>query len=199
MTTTMGTVPMITPADNVPGPEQGQWAYNDYAALQEDGQRYEIVDGVLYMAPSPSEGHQTVAGRIFRYLASYIEDNMLGRVYIAPFDVELAFNVVVQPDVLVLLNSHLDKITPSRIIGAPDLVVEVASPGTATHDRFTKLIAYAHAGVPEYWIADPASRTIEVFVLKNNKYTSSGVFEGQVALPSHILPDFTVPISRFFT
>jgi Uma2 family endonuclease len=198
MTTTMGRVPMVTPADDVPGPKQGQWTYNNYAALLDDGRRYEIVDGVLYMAPSPSEGHQTVVGRIFRYLASCIEDTELGRVYMAPFDVELAFNVIVQPDVLVILNAHLNKITPSRIVGAPDLVVEVASPGTATHDRFTKQIAYARAGVPEYWIADPATRTIEILVLKNGKYTSAGVFEGKAAFTSHVLPDCTVHVGRFF-
>jgi len=74
---------MVTAADNVPGPGQGRWTYKDYAAIPDDGRRYEIVDGVLYMAPSPNEWHQTTAGRLFRYLATQIEDAGLGRVYVA--------------------------------------------------------------------------------------------------------------------
>jgi Uma2 family endonuclease len=69
--TSPGRVPMVMPADHMPGPEQGHWTYKDYAALPDDGHRYEIVDGVLYMAPSPNEWHQTNAGRLFRYLSTY--------------------------------------------------------------------------------------------------------------------------------
>jgi len=189
---------MVTTADNMPGPGQGRWTYKDYAALPDDGRRYEIVDGVLFMAPSPGRWHQKSSGRLFRYLAAHVEDAGLGEVYEAPFDVELALNVVVQPDVVVLLNANLEKITDSRIIGAPDLVVEVASPGTMGHDRTRKLQAYARAGVPEYWIADPWSRTIEVFALEINSYRSLGIFEGKATLPSEVISDFPVPVEQFF-
>jgi Uma2 family endonuclease len=198
MTITSGRVPMVTTADNVQGPGQGRWTYNDYTKLPDDGKRYEIVDGVLYMAPSPNEWHQTATGRLFRYLATHIEDSGLGRVYIAPFDVQLAHNSVVQPDVFVVLNANLHKITFSRIIGAPDLVVEVASPGSVGYDRNRKQKAYADASVPEYWIADPWSRTVEVLVLENGAYHSLGVFEGKATLPSQVVQGFTVPVERFF-
>jgi len=190
---------MVTAADNVPGPGQGRWTYKDYAALPDDGRRYEIVDGVLYMAPSPNEWHQTTAGRLFRYLATQIEDAGLGRVYVAPFDVELTPDTVVQPDVLVILNANHDKITLSRIIGAPDLVIEVSSPGTVGYDRDKKQSAYARAGVQEYWIADPWSRTVEVFVLEAGAYRSLGVFEGKATLPSQVVPGFSVHVEQFFT
>jgi Uma2 family endonuclease len=198
MTTTEGRVSMVTPADHVRGAKQGQWTYKDYAALPDDGQRYEIIDGVLYMAPSPNEWHQSAVGEFFSYLRTYVKLAGLGRVYFAPFDVELAYNVVVQPDVLVVLNENLSKIIPSRVIGAPDLVVEVASPGTATHDRRKKQDAYARAGVPEYWIADPAARTIEVFTLEGTAYRSLGVFEGPAILPSLVIPTFPVQVKQFF-
>lgn len=175
---------MVTAADNVPGPGQGRWTYKDYAALPDDGRRYEIVDGVLYMAPSPNRWQQKASGRLFRYLSAHIEDAGLGEVYEAPFDVELAPKVVVQPDVIVVLNASLGKITDSRIIGAPDLVVEVSSPGTVGYDRDKKQSAYARAGVQEYWIADPWSHTVEVFVLEAGAYRSLGVFEGKATLPS---------------
>jgi Uma2 family endonuclease len=198
MTMILGRVPMVTAADDVPGPGQGRWTYKDYAAIPDDGRRYEIVDGVLYMAPSPNEWHQTTAGRLFRYLATQIEDAGLGRVYVAPFDVELTPDTVVQPDVLVILNANHDKITLSRIIGAPDLVIEVSSPGTVGYDRDKKQSAYARAGVQEYWIADPWSRTVEVFVLEAGAYRSLGVFEGKATLPSQVVPGFPVHVEQFF-
>lgn len=198
MTVTVGRVPMVIPADDIPGPEQGQWTYDAYAALPDDGKRYEVVDGVLYMSPSPNEWHQTTVGRLFRYLAALIEDAGLGRVYIAPFDVELAPDSVVQPDVFVILNAHRERIAFSRVIGAPDLVAEVVSPGTASYDRREKQDAYARAGVPEYWVVDPASRTIQVCVLEGVVYRSLGVFEGKGILLSQVLPKSSVRAEHFF-
>ena len=189
---------MVIPADHIPGPGQGRWTYTEYAALPDDGQRYEIVDGVLFMAPAPNEWHQTTAGEIFAYLRAYVKLKDLGRVYIAPFDVELNYRTVVQPDVLVVLNAHRERITFSRIIGAPDLVVEISSPGTVGHDRTDKQSAYAQAGVPEYWLADPASRTVEVLALEQGIYRSLGVFEGKATLPTRIMPDFPVHVEQFF-
>lgn len=196
--TSPGRVPMVIPADDISGPGQGQWTYEAYAALPQDEHRYEIVDGVLYMAPAPNRGHQSAVGRVYRYLSVYVEDAGLGEVYIAPFDVELSTRTVVQPDVVVVLNSQLHRITESRIIGAPDLVVEVSSPGTVGHDRDKKKHAYARSGVAEYWIVDPWSHTVEVLTLEAGSYRSLGVFEGKAVLPSQIVPDFLVHVEQFF-
>jgi Uma2 family endonuclease len=198
MATTFERLPVVTPADEVPGPKQGRWTYKDYADLPEDGRRYEVVNGVLYMAPAPSGAHQGAAARVLYYLLTHVEFAGLGRAYIAPFDVELAPSVVVQPDVLVVLNANRERITESRIIGAPDLVIEVSSPGTVNYDRREKYDAYARAGVPEYWIADPASRTVEVFVLEGGTYHSLGVFRGQATLPMQVLPEMPVHVEQFF-
>src|SRR5579863_6676773 len=198
MAMTSDRIDVVRPADHVPGPKQGNWTYSHYAALPDDGQRYEIVDGVLFMSPAPNEWHQTAAGEIFSYLRTYIKLKDLGRVYIAPFDVELDYRTVVQPDVLVVLNAHLERITFSRVIGAPDLVVEISSPGTVGYDRTDKQHAYVSAGVPEYWIADPASRTVEVLALEQGTYRSLGVFEGKATLPTRIVPDFPVLVEQFF-
>lgn len=198
MTTTIGRVPMVTVVSNTSGPQQGHWTYKDYVALRDDTHKYEIIDGVLYMAPSPNEWHQTTVGRLFRFLAAHIEDNELGRVYMAPFDVELAPDVVVQPDVLVILNEHRERITMSRIIGTPDLVIEVSSPGTASYDRREKQDTYARVGVPEYWIVDPATHTIDMLMLENNAFRLLGVFEGPAKLPSRVLPGFEESVERFF-
>src|SRR5207249_9956788 len=94
----------------------------------------------------------------------------------APTDVELSAENVFQPDVFVILNAGLEKVKELRVVGAPDLVVEIASPSTAIQDRNTKYRVYAQAGVPEYWIVDPGTRTVEVLVLEDAEYDSLGVF-----------------------
>src|SRR5437588_1116672 len=119
--------PVVLPADWVPGPAQGSWTYDDYAALPDDGHRYEIVNGVLVMAPAPSPEHQDIVGEIFSYLRTHIKLAGLGRVFTAPIDVDLGPKNVFQPDVVVVLNARLDRVAAKKIIGAPDLVVEVAS------------------------------------------------------------------------
>ncbi|MEO8972826.1 MAG: Uma2 family endonuclease [Ktedonobacteraceae bacterium] len=198
MTMTSDRFAVVTPANHVPGPKQGQWTYAHYAALPDDGQHYEIVHGVLFMTPAPSGAHQDTVGEIYTHLRTHVKLTGLGLVRFAPFDVELAFDMVVQPDVLVVLNTNLDKVLDSRIIGAPDLVVEVASPGTATRDRREKYDAYAMAGVPEYWIADPVAHSVEVFILEADTYYSQGVFRGKAILPSKVLPGFDVRVELFF-
>jgi len=89
-------------------------------------------------------------------------------------------------------------ISPSRIVATPDLVIEIASPGTARYDRRTKQDAYARAGVPEYWIADQNARTIEVLKLEAGAYKSAVVFSGESTLPSSVLPDLPVRVEQFF-
>ncbi len=190
---------IVTRADHLAGPQQGAWTYAQYAALPDDRHRYEIVDGVLYMTPAPSSWHQEAVSRFNYYLLTHVTFAGAGKAFIAPFDVELAPNNVVQPDALVILQEHLDRVTDSRVVGSPDLVVEVASPSTAIYDRREKCTMYARAGVPEYWVADPATRTIEVLILENGEYHSLGYFEGSEALPSKIVPAIAdVPVEKFF-
>lgn len=190
---------VVTPANGVSGPVQGHWTYNSYATLPDDGQRYEIVDGVLFMTPAPNIPHQKVAQRLFRYLAALVEDADLGQVFIAPVDVELSPQVVVQPNLIVILNANIQKITSSRVVGAPDLVVEVSSPATVGYDRRAKQDAYAHAGIPEYWIAHPGEQMVEALVLEGNAYQSLGIFRGQATLYSTIVPTIAeIPVEKFF-
>lgn len=196
--TTFESVPMVTLADGVAGPKQGEWIYSEYVALADDGQRYEVVNGVLVMAPAPDRPHQDAVLRFGHYLLVHVEFAGLGKVGIVPSDVVLSPGNVYQPDVFVVLNAHLDRVQEKRIIGAPDLIVELASPSTALYDRLTKYETYARFGVPEYWIAKTASRSIEVLVLENGTYNSLGVFRGQETLPSRIVPDLPISVNQFF-
>lgn len=189
---------MTRRADWVPGPAQGRWTYEDYAALPDDGNRYEVIDGVLYLMPRPSSRHQAVLSWFVYYLIAHVQAPGLGRVFAAPLDLLLPGTRPAQPDVMVVINHKLHLITERGIEGPPDLVVEIASPGTRTHDRGTKLTAYARGGVPEYWLAEPADRTIEALALADGAYHSLGVFTGAATLPSRVLPDLPVRVEQFF-
>ncbi len=179
----------ITPADWVPGPRQGNWTYDLYAALPEDGKRYEIVDGVLLdMSPSPGIAHQKALQRLFIRLEKNVEEVGLGQVFVAPVDVELAPKMVFEPDIVVVLSAGRDKVQKSHIVGAPDLVVEVASPRTKRYDRTIKREAYARAGIREYWQVDPIARTIEVLFLEDGAYRSIALLSGQDRLLSRVVP-----------
>ena len=189
---------VVAPVDR-PGAPQGRWTYDDYCALADDGRRYEIIDGMLYLTPSPKEAHQSSGVLFVTHLGTHVHLGGLGRVYAAPFDVLLGPGTVTQPDVIVVLNANRDIITADNIVGAPDLVIEIASPSTAGYDRREKQNAYATARVPEFWVADPATRTIEVLVLEGDAYRSLGAFQGTARLPSTVVPDLLVTAGEFFS
>jgi len=197
--TTTERLSVATPADWVPGPEQGFWTYDDYAALPYDGNRYEIVNGVLVMAPVPTPEHQSIATRMAYYLFPHIDLAGIGKLFIAPIDVDLGPKNVYQPDLIVVLNAHLNKVSEKKIIGAPDLAVEVASLETALYNRIIKYEKYADGGVLEYWIANIEAKTIQVLVLESGEYHSLGIFRGEQTLPSRIVPDLPVAVERFFS
>lgn len=199
MSTEIGHILAAVPADWVPGPLQGQWTYKEYAALPDDGNRYEVLHGVLYMAPSPDRWHQEASGAIFYHLYVAVHLAGLGKVYSGPFDVILDAKNTFQPDILVVLNEHLDRVTRKGVMGAPDLAVEIASPSTARIDLSEKLYAYASAGVPEYWVVHPDSRTVEVLALKQGAYISLGIYYGSAVLPSGVVPNWGVKVEQFFS
>jgi Uma2 family endonuclease len=198
MLTTKEELSVVTPADWVPGPPQGSWTYEDYAALPADGRRYEIVNGVLVMAPAPTPEHQDIVGEIYVALRAYVKLAGLGRVFMGPLDVQLSSENTFQPDLVVLLNAHLERVAEKKITGAPDLAVEIASPSTAAYDRLTKYEKYAQAGITEYWLVKPTRRAIEVLVLERGEYRSLGIFSGQQTLPSRVVPGLPVMVEQFF-
>jgi Uma2 family endonuclease len=197
--TTVERASMALPADWVPGPEQGSWTYDEYASLPDDGQRYEIVNGVLVMAPAPDGPHQDAVLRIAHYLLMHVEFAGLGKVRVALFDVQLSAKDVFQPDVFVVLNVHLSRMQKKKMIGAPDLTVEVASPSTALLDRVSKYEKYAEAGVQEYWIVNVEAGTVQVSVLEAGGYRSLGIFRGKQTIPSRVVANLPVRVEQFFS
>jgi Uma2 family endonuclease len=198
-TTSDNSFSIALPANHVHGPKQGHWTYEEYAALPDDGKRYEIMNGVLIVTPAPEPAHQSIAGLLTHYLIVAVQLKGLGRVYPSPIDVRLTSNKVVQPDVAVLLNANLHKIGDKNVIGGPDLVVEIASPSTALYDRVSKSEAYEQAGVSEYWVVRTQEKAVEVLVLEDDGYQSLGVFSGKDTLPSRVAPGIAdVAVEQFF-
>ncbi len=140
-----------------------KFTYEDYLNTPED-KRYELIDGDLLMTPAPGELHQRVSILLGSKLFQFASENNLGRVYVAPFDVVLSDLDVVQPDLLFVSNQRSRIITPENVQGAPDLVVEILSPTTATRDTTFKRVLYSRHGVREYWIVDTEEETITVLL-----------------------------------
>lgn len=181
-------------------PEQGAWTYEDYSLLPNDGWRYEVIKGVLYMAPAPNTNHQHAIGQIEYELFHHVKRNDLGRVYLSPIDVILpGLASPVQPDILFIAKERLPIITKQTIDGAPDLVIEVLSPATLIHDRRIKYKLYEEAGVKEYWIVDVDQSMIEVFALTNGIYTASGRYGSGETAFSSLLDGFSVAVDSICT
>lgn len=175
--------------------------YGDYLQWPEDV-RYELIDGVAYlMSPAPNRLHQEIAGEIFRQAGNALQGDRC-RAYIAPFDVRLPktnesdnrVDTVVQPDVLVICDpSKLDDLGAR---GAPDWVVEVLSPATASHDQTTKLAAYERARVPEVWFVHPTDRTVTVYRHDGTRYTRPAILEMSGELAVGVLPQVKIDWAR---
>ncbi len=161
-----------------------------------DERRYEVLEGELVMVPASGERHQRLAGRIFHELTTIADETGIGEVYIAPFDIILADDVVVQPDVILILAEHRGIIVPEGVRGAPDLVVEVLSPGTARRDRGIKQRLYGEHGVAEYWIVDPEGLTIEVQINREGRMESAGLYGVGDRVESHLLSGQDLPVER---
>ncbi len=177
-------------------PPQGAWTYEDYERLPDNGMRYEVIGGNLYMSPAPRPKHQQVLARLYGYLWDYLKQKPIGQVLFAPIDLNLPdLTNPVQPDLLFIRNENLDIIKEKFIEGVPDLIVEVLSPSNPDLDRRIKFQVYAAAGVREYWLLDPEAKSVEVYVLRGQAYALAQNFSGAAAIRSEVLADFSLPVS----
>ena len=145
-----------------------EWTYSEFARLPNDGKRYEIIAGELYVTPAPRPIHQLVAHRLELLLGYFVAEHELGWVLSAPCDVLFADGEYVEPDLLFVRRERRGIITDRGIEGPPDLVVEIASGSTAATDRGAKREQYAFFGVPLYWIVDLEARRVEIYRLQED-------------------------------
>ncbi|MDQ6832266.1 MAG: Uma2 family endonuclease [Chloroflexota bacterium] len=174
--------------------------YEDYKTFPDDGNRYEIIDGEVYVTAAPVEAHQWAVGEVQAILRGHVQEHHLGRVCPAPFAVIFRPRDVYESDVLYSLRERLDIIDiHGRVRGVPDLCIEVASESTRERDRTFKYERYAHFGVLEYWILDPDPQTVEIFVLENDMYRLLVTAHSGEYVQSRVLPELELAVSNLFT
>jgi Uma2 family endonuclease len=182
------TEPPLSPP-SAPGPHCAR----DYFALP-DEPRCELIYGRLYMSPAPTSRHQEIVGMLYTVLDAAAQQTG-GRALMSPIDVVLGDHSVVQPDLVYLSASRRDLIR-DQVDGAPDLVIEVLSPGSHHRDRVAKLRLYAMAGVGECWLVDPDTRTFEFLVNRRGRFVVSVPEDDVHASP--VVPGLSLDVAAFW-
>lgn len=187
----------------MPLPQENRYTLADALAWDEQD-RIELIDGYPVMMAPPSRTHQGAVTALVGQLYDYLKGKTC-KVYAAPFAVRLFerdgdrpedVDTLVEPDVSVVCDaSKLDDIGCK---GAPDLVMEVLSPSTARHDRFTKFNLYQRAGVREYWIVDPAGKSVQVFVLEDGHYAARDFRSAGETVRVNVLEGCTIDLTPVF-
>lgn len=149
--------------------EEQPWTYERYLELPDDGNRYEVIEGKLYVSPSPTTIHQILSKRLLFELYR-LELAGEGFVFAAPMDLKMEGASPVQPDLMYFKNDQKGQVKKKFLTGAPFLIVEIQSPSTASRDRVIKLRNYAKNKVAHYWLLDPEAATLEMLRLDGDGY-----------------------------
>jgi len=180
-------------------PTKVHHSYETYCELPDDGNRYEVIEGELYVSPAPTRRHQELSKRLEYHLYRWAEvEGRRGEVFYAPFDVILADDTVLQPDLIYVREERRDRFSERGLEGAPDLVVEILSPSTRARDRGLKRETYARHGVSELWLVDPEANAVEVFRLDGGRLVLAGRFGPQDRLESLSVAGLVVPLDDVF-
>jgi Uma2 family endonuclease len=182
-----------------------QYSYADYL-LWQFSERVELIKGFIQkMSPAPSKTHQTVSRKLTRYIDRYFENKPCG-FFVAPFDVRLINSKkstpenqifsVVQPDLCIVCD--LEKLDEKGCLGAPDLVIEILSVGNSSKEMGTKFNLYQENDVKEYWIVDPFSKTILIYILEKNIFIGLKPCVLGEKITSKLFPDLDFKIEEIF-
>lgn len=174
--------------------------YRKYTCEEIDGwdtdERYELIDGDLYLMAAPKRIHQKISGALFLQLGYFLKGKSC-EAYTAPFAVRLYRDAYtrVEPDIAVICDKS--KLTDEGCSGAPDLIIEILSPSSQNHDRIKKYDLYLKAGVREYWIVDSDNKTVTVYILKNGEY-DTGNYSETAVVPVHVLNGCVIDLNEVF-
>lgn len=166
----------------------------DLDAMPDDGNRYELIEGELFVSRAPTLSHQEIVLRILVVIQKYLEQHPIGRIWPGPGVIFSDFSGVI-PDVVYMSNERLEEFASGdRITGPPDLVIEVLSPGAENErrDRHAKRQLYKKYGVKKYWLIDPQHRTIEVY--RSQRFRLAATLGLRDYISSPILPEFRCPV-----
>ncbi|HEY8691335.1 MAG TPA: Uma2 family endonuclease [Chloroflexota bacterium] len=165
--------------------------------MPEDGKRYELIDGDIFVSPSPIPRHQRTVSN-FDIMLRAVEQRGYGQAFIAPLDVVFDEYNVAEPDALFIVTERLHIITYTNIQGAPDLLVEVLSDGTAHRDVGVKLHMYARFKVPHYWVADAAEQSLQRYELRGERYSELPKLYLDDAFTCPLFPEIDVRVAELF-
>jgi Uma2 family endonuclease len=182
-------------------PNRVRWTTADLELFPDDGKRYEIIDGELIVTRAPRWSHQQVTGRVFNALDTWSQASGLGEAAINPGIIFTDEDNVI-PDVVWASNVRLDRLMDEaeHLTGAPELVVEVLSPGEKNEqrDKQLKLKLYSQQGVQEYWIVDNNLRQVQIYRRDNAMLVLVATLQAGDTLTSPLLPDFACPLNSVF-
>ncbi len=164
----------------------------------EEGYLYELINGEIMKRASPDTEHQSTSANLLRRLFQQVPDSGIGKIFHAPYDVYLDDENLVQPDLIFVSQANEGIVQKGCIMGVPDLVVEILSPGTYRTDRGPKFKLYQRLGVAEYWIADPRSKTIEIYTLTEGVYDLIALGEEGGTVESLLLPGLVITVNDVF-
>jgi len=174
------------------------YTYADYCSW-DDGKRWELHEGIAYAMTGPLTEHQRISLQLSLILGAFLRGKSC-TLFVAPYDVRLnpldGDDTVVQPDLLVVCDKS--KITDKCCVGVPDFIIEIISPSTVRHDRLRKFNMYLKAGVREYWIIDPESKTAQVCELKDGQYIMN-VYDDVARVPVKTLPGLEIDMAEVFS
>ena len=171
--------------------------YDDFLLFPDDGQRHELIDGEHYVTPSPNTVHQVIVSNLHFALRGYLEAHPAGQLFLAPFDVVFSDFDIVEPDLLYITAARRHEIlTKQNVRGAPDLVIEVGSPGTRRRDETIKRRLYERDGVAEYWIVDPDLEVVRVYRFGDGGYGRPNELSREAGdlLQSQLFPGLSLSI-----
>ena len=174
----------------------GKLTYEDYCAFPDDDVRRELIDGEVFVSPSPGYWHQRVLLRLAFELEAHIRRAGGGKVMVAPLDVVLSQHDVVEPDVLYLADKDRSRVTRANIQGPPTLVAEVVS--DSRRDRRIKAELYGRFGVPEYWIVDPEADRVEILRLGPGGYGKPEIRVPGESLATDLIPGLVIDLADLF-
>ncbi len=173
--------------------EETTWSEEAYLALADANRLCELSDGKVEVLEMPTPEHQRIVRRLVSSFENRLSEHQAGELLFAPTPVRLWPGKFREPDIIIYLADHLDRIGKS-FSGPPDLAVEVLSPRTREADLTTKFREYAQAGVSEYWLVDPEVRGIQVYILVEGVYRALGHFGPGQKVHSSLLPGFEVDV-----
>ena len=173
------------------------YTVKDYEQLKGED-IWELIKGVFHMSPAPFTLHQRILRELNKKFNLYFDNknNKKCEVFFAPFDVELAEDTIVQPDISVICDPV--KITEKRCVGSPDLIIEVVSPSSKKKDTIEKLALYREFQVREYWIVFPKEKEVKVYVMDNGEYNKPQVYTGDETIRAGIEPGLTIDLTDIF-